>query len=727
MDLWVVAAAAGAGYLAKHLSLDREGESESQSSFGGSTHDKSEPRPLLQQLQEQACPLQRFSWKQLGGSGTSDREEVSSDFYSRLSEANGSAGASATEVASTSGFSDEVSVNLRVYEEFNILSLSSFPPGLSGNNNHQEKADGIKGKSEIYDKPGDFLSHEPSTGERGFHYKYGRGRSRSFLRSKLPRGYSIKPFSSLESCLIAQLYKEHGKMDKNVFTPPSSPTTVPLRPLIVTDGKQIISRASSDSYRVRFGSVENKVHRGDEYAEGETVLGVPPLPETGSLELPKKLKQKRGKGSLGRSKSSNMRVSPKDFQSQGSPNGMLLFCIGIAIGVMSTVMANKREVDKLNELLKQTENLVQDLQEELEMKDSLTVRELPNEGYESLRNNDLSIHHQPLAPFSPQRKRTELKNCDSKELYDQKEDGKSESLSKIEAELEAELEMLELNMSSSSVHSLFELDRHFGTEIVQGELRANMIKRGDRGQDDSDQDVSGTSTTRAHTANYSVSPQELSLRLREVIQARLEERITELETALQHSRQRMPLVESEGFDSWRNFSNSEISSSSTHGSPIMMMDYGDNIAGPLVLNLSGEALDAYNEACEELTRISEAEEEYPPSTISNNKNIYQEGLHPVNDSQFCHQNGGGQNGSLTHLKVIEERQSRTLVHDKFRLCEEQVSRSQGSSEGGQIEDEEDEMGKLLIKQIVEKAKQRSPAVLKVQKMLFSMDEKTSFK
>ncbi|XP_042500890.1 uncharacterized protein LOC122078815 [Macadamia integrifolia] len=417
--------------------------------------------------------------------------------YSGLSEANGSVGALATEVVSTSGFGDETSMNLRVYEEYNILSLSSLPPGFSGKNKHQEIADGIKGKSAVFDNPWDLISSEPTTGERDFYYRYGRGRNRStsFLTSRWPRGYSIKPLSSLESCLIAQLYKEHVEMDDYVYTPPPSPTAPTLRPLFVPDVKEIICRASSDSYRVQFGSGENKVQKGGEaYAETESVLGVPSLPEIDSVELPKKLKQKRGKGCLGRSNSSNMSVTTKNFWSQGSPNGMLLFCIGITIGVISTIMANKREVDKLNGLLKQGENLVQGLQEELEMKDSLTVKELANEAYASQQNNDFSIRHQPLGPFFPKQRFTESNNCDSEELYDKKEDEKPESMSKIEAELEAELERLELSMCSTTVQTrlsnLLEILPDFYGDIVQGELRAYMINRGDRGQYDSDQDVS---------------------------------------------------------------------------------------------------------------------------------------------------------------------------------------------------------------------------------------------
>ncbi|XP_042498859.1 uncharacterized protein LOC122077118 [Macadamia integrifolia] len=719
MDLWVVAAAAGAGYLAKYLSREREREGLSESFPGGSTQDKSEPHSLLQQLRERACPLQRLSGRQLGENATSGRD--SSNSHLRLTEENGSAGTSATEMASTSGFGHEALENLRVYEEYNILSLSSFRPGFPGKNN-QEKVDGIEATGKVSDKSEDFFSSERSTREKRF-YNRDSG-SRNSLRSRRPQGYSIKPLSSLESCLIAQLYNEHVEMDEYVFTQLSPPTAPTVRPLLVTDGKQIISRASADSYGVNFGSVENMVHEGAEaYAEGERMLGVPPLPDIGSVKLSKKLKQRRGKGRLGRSGRSNMRVSPKNFRSQGSPNGMLLFCIGVAFGVVSTVMSNKREVDRLNEFLKQTENLVQDLQEELEMKDSLTVKELTNEGYEPQENNHYSIHHQPPASIFPQQELTESINFNGKEPYDQNEDEKSEIMSKIEAELEAELERLELNMCSSTVQrtlcGLLELDPDFEADIVQEELRADMLNRGARGQDDSDQNASDTSTTPTHAANYAVSPRELSLRLHKVIQERLEERIMELETALQQSQQRMHILESEGVNSQRDFSNSEIGSS-THESSSMRED-SNNIAGPLILNLSGEALDAYNEACEVFTRATEPEEERTPTTVSNNTNLYREEYHPLNQREVCHQNGSGQNGSLTHLRIIEDRQPRSLVHDKIRSWEERVSRSRGSSELGDSENEEDEMGKLLIKQIVEKSKQGSPAVLNVQKMLFAMD------
>ena len=51
----------------------------------------------------------------------------------------------------------------------------------------------------------------------------------------------------------------------------------------------------------------------------------------------------------------------------------------MSIGILLSSLSNKKEFDTLKGTLKQMENLVQDLQDELEMKEGLTVKELPNE------------------------------------------------------------------------------------------------------------------------------------------------------------------------------------------------------------------------------------------------------------------------------------------------------------------------------------------------------------
>lgn len=139
--------------------------------------------------------------------------------------------------------------------------------------------------------------------------------------------------------------------------------------------------------------------------------------------------------------------------SSGPPNGRLLLFLGITIGIISTVVANKREVEKLNELLKQSENLVQDLHEELEMKDLLTVKELPGERFDNPETDQHSFFlGNPTTTF------TELEllasgKCDSNDSDHQKAEY-VESMNKIEAELEAELERLELNLKETRLERM---------------------------------------------------------------------------------------------------------------------------------------------------------------------------------------------------------------------------------------------------------------------------------
>ena len=60
-------------------------------------------------------------------------------------------------------------------------------------------------------------------------------------------------------------------------------------------------------------------------------------------------------------------------------------------------------MEKLRELLKQNENLVQDLQEELDMKDSMTVKELHSDNYGSQDTCDHSFCDKELNGFSPEK------------------------------------------------------------------------------------------------------------------------------------------------------------------------------------------------------------------------------------------------------------------------------------------------------------------------------------
>lgn len=685
MDFWVFAVATGAGYLAKYWqNISRDRNSLPELSPGDSNYGRPE---------SSGRSFHRLARRQkLADDVSTDRKWVSS----------------AAEVASTSGFDGEKQGCTGKYEDRNVLSVSSLPAGCSTNENVVEHEAGNKLSGDISDNSG--CSTGPSAGMGSFH---GSSRNRSSLRTKCSNRQCIKPLTSLESCLMAQLYKEHAEMEDYVFSFLPSPSTPTMRPLFVTDGSRILNRANGHSSSAQIVLEDNKVHKEAYLEKNENVYGIPPLQFT--------KKKKTGKGRSGRLSNSIKMFNGKHLHSQdGSQDSMVLFCIGISIGIMSSFITNKREVDKLKELLKQTENLVQDLQEEIEMKDSMTVKELADENYKSLDTCDNSYDR----GFSPELHIDGSTKYDDKKPYDQKAEESSETMSKIEAELEAELERLGLNINVSSLDrrlsDIVEVDPDFVADFAQGELRADMIHGQAVAQPKSDQDARDSSTP--HSGKYAVSPRELSLRLHEVIQSRLEEHVEELETALQNSQRKLKLMESGHKNSWKDFSSSEQGYSSTLESSIA--NECNSMAQPVVMNLSGDALDAYNEAYIELTKMDDSEDQDLSSGVHENK--HQEGFNPLDRHAFTGQNGGAC-GSIPRLTIDYDTLSREFFSSKMEAFLGHTSEVQGLFNNvGLSEDEnsdcDDEIEKQLIKQIVEKTKKGSPVVLNAQRLLFSMDE-----
>lgn len=332
MDTWIVAVAAGAGYIAQHFRKCKQtGEqitSESPS-FNSSFNDKpNSPKYPPDRPNSPKWPFRRSTKKQ-------DDSKVKSEVSQGVS-------ISTTEVTSTS-VNGVISNNC---EGNSVFSPSTMFPRFVGSDNR--------------------VSEETM----------GTPRSRMLLRNRR----AIKPLTSLESCVMAQLH-----------TPFASPSSKTTRQFLVTDGNKVINRSS-----------------------GVTFLG-----------------------------SSGIKQNDSD--------AMLHVCIGMSFGILYSFMANRREVEKLNRLLKQTESLVQDLEEEIEMKDSLVMQELTIDDHKSQRTDDGYNNLEEL---------TDSNNKESVVI----QKAKDESFSKIEAELEAELEMLELNMTSSTlerrISDLFEVN-HF--------------------------------------------------------------------------------------------------------------------------------------------------------------------------------------------------------------------------------------------------------------------------
>ncbi|XP_021285617.1 uncharacterized protein LOC110417551 [Herrania umbratica] len=707
MDSWLVAAAAAAGYFAKYwknLSKDRNGfpEFSSEDSRIGKADTGKGPfckSSRRRKLLEDVSP---------------DAREVSDRKVSDIDHLNVT---SAAEVDSSIGFYGEKVGSLGNHTDHNVISLSSLAPGFLTNENLREDE---CGKESGADSGGNCAKPSITTMD-SFSDSM---RKRSSLKTNISYGCLLKPLTSLDSCLMAQLYMQHVKMEEYVLSSLPSLSTPTLRPLVITDGSRIISRASHDFSGGSNVTGDNKLHNEATLKKSGYVLGIPPLPKIESLDLPKKLKLKRGSGRNGRLSIPCKIGTEKQFHSQqGSHHGVILFCLGISIGLISSYMGNRREVDKLRGLLKQTENLVQDLQEELEMKDSLTVKELANENYESRETYDNSFHDRATNSCSLEQNIDNSTRYDGKELYYEKVKESSESISKIEAELEAELERLGLNMNVSNMErrlsDLVELDPDFVADFAEGELRSDKVKDQALVQSVPNEDRSGTSTT--HSGNYAFSPRELSLRLHEVIQSRLEERVQELETALLNSQRKVKLMEPVPNNSLK-ISGSEWKNSSTPES--LTNKEFDCMSKPLVMNLSGEALDAYNEACEELLKVDESEEEDAPSDHYQNNHHHEE-LHMFDGNMSW----GGQNtgdGSLPNPTHHAMNISEEPFPGQGRILEEHSSRVQELLDIGVSEDEssdcDDEMEKQLIQQIVEKTKKGSPVLLNAQRILFSMYE-----
>lgn len=203
MDLWVVAAATGAGYVAKYwrnlTSNETEPSSESFSLY--SIHGQSDSRNLLQQIRDQTNPLRRLAGKQ-------DRDYI---FL---------AGEDLTGDTTTNNSNSQRQVES--YENFNLLSLTSFPPALAENENFRLIGNGMEGKSNFSDISG-------------------------HLRSKYYGNY-LEPIDSIESSLghRAQLYREYVEIEEYEYNSLPSQPTPTVRPLLLTDGRRIISRSSRD-------------------------------------------------------------------------------------------------------------------------------------------------------------------------------------------------------------------------------------------------------------------------------------------------------------------------------------------------------------------------------------------------------------------------------------------------------------------------------------------------
>ncbi|CAJ1944191.1 unnamed protein product [Sphenostylis stenocarpa] len=249
MDLWVVAAVAGAGCLAKYLNkISKDGDGSSPLSVEDSYFENSESsiHPLCTQA----------------GRDSLDRR-AASDVTSQDSL-----------LASDEGLESEKVCFFGNCNESDVLSVSNF----NGYGNEQNSNVGGNCGFLPTDLSAGKLAHNPHE-------------NRTPHRTKHLYGHISRPSTSLESCLMAQLCKEHVTKEESVFSP-----SMATRSFLVSDGNQIISRANSDdSFSGLTGSGEYRLHREANKVKDKSVLfGVPSLPKTGSSNEAKRMKFNAG-------------------------------------------------------------------------------------------------------------------------------------------------------------------------------------------------------------------------------------------------------------------------------------------------------------------------------------------------------------------------------------------------------------------------------------------------
>ncbi|XP_074578376.1 uncharacterized protein LOC141834886 [Curcuma longa] len=495
---------------------------------------------------------------------------------------------------------------------------------------------------------------------RRVNLSHAHGRGQSCLRSRCSCRGTSKPLSSTEDYLIPQLYNENFESEEFLFGTVRSSTTPGIRPF-VTDGSKIISKSCYGPMDNNFASeLDNEIYM-------KSVSGISPLPK---LRAAQRNCRETPHEKLVHSNT----IGPLKFaHHKDSVDALHIFSVGVSLGLLSTILSNRKEIDNLNTMLKSSENLVQDLQEEL---DTLTVKELANEVIGHQKPSDMILNLEPVV------------KDDNDQVFLPTEESRSE----IEAELEIELEKLEMGMNSSIFSTkksvLDELDLELIADDIVGELKSGRFFH-DQSTNASD---FTSSTDHALDASYSVSPRELSLRLHEVIQLRLQERIEELERELQQTQKQLHLVESDCLVSQRGLSSSDVGSSSNMNSPIGTAGV-ISLAQPFCMNLNG---DAYNEVYRDFSRMANMEENRPLTT--NSKDHIEYYLHSSDEN------------------LIWEPLWDQKLKDKGLLTTHEVH---AMDEGDYVDDQE---MKTLITQILEKTRQGSPIVQDVQRMLFALND-----
>ncbi|CAM9001753.1 unnamed protein product [Rhodiola kirilowii] len=236
--------------------------------------------------------------------------------------------------------------------------------------------------------------------------------------------------------------------------------------------------------------------------------------------------------------------TPNESVGSGLQEQMASFRLGAGLGLALVVAASKSELDKMMELRKQMEMIVEDAKEELRCKATVCKSSQSCENptcstitiEESLNSNggvsDPSCMGSGSSPY------IDVDDKDSPYIeIDDKEWCKGQckeercvlnGMDQLESELEAELRLLELRLDSEDISRDNQVH-------VQESSDGGCESRSYEEEVNHANDPIDTFTE----AYYGISPRELESRLHELLEAQQQERIKELEAALHRTKQKL--------------------------------------------------------------------------------------------------------------------------------------------------------------------------------------------
>lgn len=224
--------------------------------------------------------------------------------------------------------------------------------------------------------------------------------------------------------------------------------------------------------------------------------------------------------------------SKVDIQTRSAPVDRVLlsgrclestsFNLGIGVGLAFFIVRSKNEIDKMIELQKQMEMLLKDIRNEIQRKDviSSSSTTIENDEHSSNSNGAENIDNHFVMQNQGSSSHLVLAlttmKCDQESKFGSATGStKSIGIDQLEAELEAELERLQHSLDAEDGSGF---PGQQSMEVVGGVFSPSFTNEIDPQEHDME--------------FHGVSPYELEKRLHELLEARQQERIEELESAL---------------------------------------------------------------------------------------------------------------------------------------------------------------------------------------------------